>query len=111
MIKFFLAIDFCLKKCILYLENLSIQNGKKAIRYARGERIMENWLGVLRGVWTYPQLYPGYLMPEEKQNLETLKIGVSTGWILLFICISILVLVYVLFWRDSRFHKGKRMNH
>ncbi len=63
---------------------------------------MKGWLGVLRNV---PQLYPGYVMQEEKQSLETLKIGVGTGWILLFICISILVLVYILFWRDSWFHK------
>jgi hypothetical protein len=62
-------------------------------------------------VLSYPQLYPGYLMPEEKQNLETLPIDVSTGWILLLVCISILVFVYGLFWRDSWIHKGKRMDH
>lgn len=72
---------------------------------------MEKWLGVLRSVLAYPQLYPGYLMPEEKQNLETLKIGVGTSWILLFICISILAFVFVLFWRDSWIYKGKRVDH
>lgn len=70
------------------------------IKYGKEERNMKNWFGVLMSVMLiYPQLYPGYLMPEE--NLGTLKIGVSTGWILLFICIPILVLVYILFWMGA----------
>jgi hypothetical protein len=81
------------------------------VRYGKEEKNMENWLGVLRSVLTYPQLYPGYLMPEEKQNLGTLKIGVSAGWILLFICIALLVLVCILLWRAAWFHKGKRTNY
>jgi hypothetical protein len=59
----------------------------------------------------YPQLYPGYSMPEEEQNLGTFKIGVSAGWILLFICIPILMLLYILLWRGVRFHNGKRIDH
>jgi heme/copper-type cytochrome/quinol oxidase subunit 2 len=67
---------------------------------------MKNWFGVLTSVLLiYPQLYPGYLMPEGKHNLGTLKIGVSTGWILLSICITVLVLVYILFWRGALSHK------
>ena len=70
---------------------------------------MKNRFGILSSVLLiYPQLYPGYLMPEEKQNLGPLKIGVSFGWILLFICISILVLVYILFWRGAWSHKINR---
>jgi len=68
---------------------------------------MENWLGVLKSV---PQLFPGYLMPEEKQNLETFKIGVSGGWILFFICVLVLVLIYIVFWRGGWFHEGKRVD-
>jgi hypothetical protein len=63
---------------------------------------MGNRFGKLMSVMlTYPQLYPGYLIPEEKQNLETLKIGVSTGLILLFLCILILVFVCILFCRGG----------
>jgi hypothetical protein len=67
---------------------------------------MKNWFGVLTSVLLiYPQLYPGYLMPEGKQNLGTLKIGVSAGWILLFICILVLMFVFILFWRSAGYHK------
>jgi len=73
---------------------------------------MKNWFGVLMSAMLiYPQLYPGYLMPEEKQNLGTLKISVSTGWILLFICIPVLMLVYILLWRGAWLHKRKRLDH
>ena len=71
---------------------------------------MDGWYGILMSAMLfYPQLYPGYLMQEEKQIPETLKIGVSAGWILLFICIPILVLVYILFWKGAWF--DKRTDH
>ncbi len=73
---------------------------------------MKNWFGVLMsGMLIYPQLYPGYVMPEEKPDLETLRIGVSAGWILLFICIPILVLVCILLWRGARSQKRQVMDH
>jgi len=73
---------------------------------------MKNWFGTLMsGMSFYPQLYPGYLMSEGKQDLGTLKIGVSTGWVLLFMCILALVLIYILFWRELRPHKRKRVDH
>ena len=82
------------------------------IKYCKEERNMKNWFGILSSVLLiYPQLYPGYLMPEEKQNLGTLKIGISAGWILLFICIPVLVLVYIIFWRGAWPHKRKMMDH
>jgi hypothetical protein len=58
----------------------------------------------------WPQLYPGYLMLEEKQNLKTLKIGVSGAWILFSICILVLILVYVLFCRSIRSKKKNGMD-
>ena len=71
---------------------------------------MKNWFGVLMSAMLiYPQLYPGYLMQEDKQILGALKIGVSAGWILLFICIPILVLVYILFWKGA--WSPKRTDH
>lgn len=93
---------------IVFNKAIYIKWKQSDIKYGKEERNMKNWLGVLRSVLTYPQLYPGYLVPEEKQNLGTFKNGVSAGWILLFICILVLVLVYILFWRAARFHKGKR---
>ena len=73
---------------------------------------MKNWLGVLMGVmFTYPVLYPGYLIPEQKQKLETVNIAVSFSWILLFISICVLVLVFILFWTDARSHKRKGIDH
>lgn len=73
---------------------------------------MQNWFGILMSIMLiYPQVYPGYLMPEEKHNLESLKIAVSTSWILLFICIPILLLLYILFWTAARSHKKKKMDH
>jgi hypothetical protein len=83
----------------------------KDIKYGKEKR-MQNWLGVLISVMPVcPQLYPGYLMPEENGNLGTLRIGVSAGWILLIICIPVLVLVYILFWKGAWFHKRKRVDH
>ncbi len=78
--------------------------------YRKGGKSMENCFGALKSVLLiYPQLYPGYLMPEEKQGMETLGIGVSAGWILLFICISIFVLVMFFFGeiRGSLKRKGR----
>lgn len=73
---------------------------------------MNNWYSILVSVILfYPQLYPGYLMEGEKQNLGILKIGVNASWILLFICISVLVLVFFLFWRGAWFLKRKKMDH
>jgi hypothetical protein len=70
------------------------------------------WFGVLINVMLkYPLLYPGYLIPEEKQTLVTPQFGVSISWILLFMCILVLILVLVLFWTDARFHKGDRIDH
>jgi len=73
---------------------------------------MGEWFGVLTSVLLiYPQLYPGYLMSEEKQNLGVLKIGVNTIWILLFICVAGLVFAFILFWRGGWFHQRKRTDH
>lgn len=73
---------------------------------------MKNQFGVLmRMILIYPLLYVGYLMPEENQKFETPKIGVSAGWILLFICILVLAFVYILLRTDARFRKTKRENH
>jgi hypothetical protein len=73
---------------------------------------MKNWFGILSSLLlTYPQLYPGYVLPEEKLNWGPVKLGLGVGWILLFICISILVLVYFLLWKGARFHEGKGVDH
>jgi heme/copper-type cytochrome/quinol oxidase subunit 2 len=71
---------------------------------------MKTWFGVLMSAMlNYPLTYPGYLMPEAKQNLGTLKFGVNVSWVLLFICIPVLVLVFILFWRGAWPYKKKRM--
>ena len=73
---------------------------------------MKTCFGVFINVLlNYPQLYPGYLIPEEKQSLETLKIGLSISWILLFICIFVLVLGYILFRIDAWSDKRKSEDH
>jgi heme/copper-type cytochrome/quinol oxidase subunit 2 len=73
---------------------------------------MKSVSGVLMSLMlNCPLLYQGFVMPEQNQKFETPKIGVSAGWILLFICIPVLVLVYILLWKDGRFHKSKRMDH
>jgi hypothetical protein len=75
---------------------------------------MKTWLGVLMSAMpTYPSLYPGYVLQEQKQKVETLKIDLNTGWILLSICIPVLVLVFLLFWTRGRSHKrneGESLN-
>lgn len=50
-------------------------------------------------------------MPEQNQKIETSKIGVSAAWILLFICILVLVLVYILFRTDTLSHKRRSEDH
>lgn len=73
---------------------------------------MKEWFGALTGViLIYPVLFQGYVMPEQHQKFETPKIGISAGWLLLFICILVLAFVYVLLRTDARFRKGKRENH
>jgi len=86
---------------------------ENGIRYGKEERNMKTWFGVLMSAMlNYPLLYPGYLVPEEKQKLEITKVGLSVSWILLFICICVLVLVFILFWKDARSHnKRKEIAH
>ena len=70
---------------------------------------MKNVFGVLmRLMLNYPLLYQGYFPPEQNQKFETPKIGVSAGWILLFICILVLVLVYILLRTSARCRENKR---
>ena len=73
---------------------------------------MKNWFGVFINVTSaHPLLYPGYLMPEEKQTLTTPQFAMNISWILLFICISVLILVLVLFWADARSNSSKKIDH
>ena len=70
------------------------------------------WFGLFINVMlTNPLLYPGYLMPEEKQTLATPTIGMSISWIVLFVCVFVLILVFALFLADARFHRSQKIDN
>lgn len=54
-----------------------------------------------------PLLYPAFVLPDQNQKVETFKIGLSAGWILLSICILVLLLVYILLSKSARSYKKK----
>ncbi len=58
---------------------------------------MNTWLLLLFNFLpNTPQLYPGYL-GVETEEAEHVRIASSAGWILLFICAFLLVLLFVFF--------------
>ena len=70
---------------------------------------MEYCYGVLISVLlTYPQLYPGYVMPEEKLNLGPVKLTLGVLWIIPFLCVAVPMLMCFLFWGNAWFHKKQR---
>ena len=63
---------------------------------------MNKWLGALmRVILFYPQLYPGYVPLGGTQGSNTPKIAVGFIWIFVVVCVSILVVVFILLWRDT----------